>query len=121
MLQWTILIVSNRLDQEALPLFCDERGFSIVLDIYLQKKDEFCNIISMLGGFHTAKFVEHCIGKYIQGSCIEKSLRETQVFGVNVVDAVLNRTNYPRSLKGYLILASAIEKFKSEAFLKHLV
>ena len=46
--------VSNRLDQEALPLFCDEGVFRIVLDIYLQKKDEFCNIIPMLGGLNIA-------------------------------------------------------------------
>ena len=36
------------------------------------------------------------IGKYIEGSCIEESLGQTRVFGVNVVDAVLNGTNYVR-------------------------
>ena len=60
----------------------------------------------MLGDFIAAKFVEHCIGKYIQGFCIEESLSQTQVFGVNTVDAVLNGTNYARSLKAYLILMS---------------
>ena len=44
----------------------------------------------------------------------------TQVFGVNVIDAVLNGTNYARSLKGYLILSNVIEKLKWEAFLKHI-
>ena len=44
----------------------------------------------------------------------------TQVFGVNVIDAVLNGANYTRSLKGYLILANAIEKLKWEAFSKHI-
>ena len=44
----------------------------------------------------------------------------TQVFGVNVIDAVLNGTNYARSLKDYLILANAIEKLKWEAFSKHV-
>ena len=39
--------VSNGLVQEALPLFCDEGAFRIV-DIYLQIKDEFLNIIPML-------------------------------------------------------------------------
>ena len=68
-----------------------------------------------------AKFVEHCIGKYIQGACIEESLRQAQVYGVNAVDTVLKGTNYAHSLKGYLILASVIEKLKWEAFLKHLV
>ena len=32
-----------------------------------------------------------------------------QVFGVNVFDAVLNGTNYVRSMKSYLILANIIE------------
>ena len=44
----------------------------------------------------------------------------TQVFGVNIIDAVLNGTNYARSLKGYLILADTIEKLKWEALLKHI-
>ena len=43
------------------------------------------------------------IGKYIQGSCVEESLRQIQVFGNNVFDAVLNGTNYVRSMKGYLV------------------
>ena len=42
----------------------------------------------------------------------------THIFGVNVIDAVLNRTNYACSLKGYLILAN--KKLKWEAFLKHI-
>ena len=45
--------MANWLDQVALPLFYNEGDFRIVFDIYLQKKDEFCNIISVLGGFHT--------------------------------------------------------------------
>ena len=44
----------------------------------------------------------------------------THVFGVNVIDAVLNGTNYVHSLKGYLILANAIEKLKLETFSKHI-
>ena len=43
----------------------------------------------------------------------------TQVFGVDVIDVVLNGTNYARSLKDYFILANAIEKLKWEAFSKH--
>ena len=42
----------NQLDQEALPLLCNEGVFRFALDIYFQKKDEFRNIIPMLGGFH---------------------------------------------------------------------
>ena len=50
----------------------------------------------MLGGFQTAKCVEHCFGKYIWHG----ENPQTQKFGVNVVDTVLNGTNYERSLKG---------------------
>ena len=45
----------------------------------------------------------------MEGSCIEESLRQTQTFGVNVFDVVLNGTNYARSMRGYLVLANVIE------------
>ena len=45
----------------------------------------------------------------MEGSRIEESLRQTQTFGVNVFDAVLNGTNYARSVRGYLVLANVIE------------
>ena len=50
----------------------------------LRKKMNFVILFQCFGDFHTAKYVEHCIGKYIKGSCIQESLRQTQVFGVNV-------------------------------------
>ena len=62
----------------------------------------------------------HCLQKYIQGSNTEGSLKQTQVFGVSVVDSVLNGRNYVRSLKGYFILANAVEKLKWDAFLEHI-
>ena len=40
--------------------------------------------------------------------------------GVNVADAVLNGKNYVCSLKGYFILANAVEKLKWEGFLEHI-
>ena len=60
--------------------------------------------------------VKHCIEKYIQGSEIEGSLRQTKVFNVNVVDTVLNGINYKRSFKVYLILAN--DFLKRDDFLK---
>ena len=116
MVNFTKLV--KQLKQDALPLFCDEGVFRIMIDIYLQKQDQFKSIIPMLGGFHTAKCFEHCIGKYIQGSGLEQSLKQTRVFGVKVADAVLNGTNYTRSLKGILILSNAIEMLKWNAFLE---
>ena len=60
--------VAKDLNQDALPVLCDEGAFRILVDIYLQHKDEFYMLIFILGAFHTAKCVEHCIGKYIQES-----------------------------------------------------
>ena len=70
----------------------------------------------MLGGFHTAKCVQHSIGKYIRGSGWKEPLRQTSIFGVKNVDSVLDGTSYVRSLKGLLIEANAVEKLKWSAF-----
>ena len=72
----------------------------------------------MLGSFHTAKCVQHCIGKYIQGSGIEDSLTQTKVLGVKVLKSVIDGTNYARALKVILILSNAITRLKWQAFLK---
>ena len=60
--------LAKQLDQDALPVFCDECVFRILVDIYVQRKDKFDILIFMLRAFHTVKCVEHCIGKYIQES-----------------------------------------------------
>ena len=56
----------------------------------------------MLDGFHTAKCLQHIIGKYIRGSGLEESFRQTRVFGVEIVDSVLDGTHYVRSSRDYL-------------------
>ena len=70
----------------------------------------------MFGGFHAAKYLQHSLGKYIRGSGLEESLRQTRVFGVKIVDSVLDGPHYVRSLKGLLILANTVEKLKWAAF-----
>ena len=112
------LKVAKQLNQEALPFFCDEGVFRIVLDIYLQREQQFKTLLPMLGSFQTAKCVQHCIGKYIQGSGIEDSLTQTKVLGVKVLKSVLDGTNYARALKVILILSNAITRLKWQAFLK---
>ena len=44
----------------------------------------------MLGGFYTTKCLKHSIGKFVRGSGLEKSLRQTHVFGVKIVDSILD-------------------------------
>ena len=59
--------------------------FHIVFDNVLSNPKEFDKLIPMLSSFHTAKVVEHCIGKYPRGSGVEDALVETGVFGVKAV------------------------------------
>ena len=73
----------------------------------------------MLGGFHTAKMSAHSIGKYIRGSGLEESLRQTRVFGAKIVDSVLDGAHYVRSLKG-LLISNAVEKLKWSAFTQEI-
>ena len=120
LLQSTVLIVSNRKDQEALLLFCDEGDFRIVFDIYLQKNVNFEILFKCFEVFTQLSLLNIALEVYPK-ILMEESLKQTQVFGGNAVDAALNGTNYACSLKGYLILVNAIEKIKWEVFLKHLV
>ena len=75
----------KQLDQNALPIYCEQEVFRILVAICLQSKDELRILIQILCGFHAAKCAEHCTEKYIQGSGIEESLRHKEGFGVNVI------------------------------------
>ena len=105
-----------QLDQESLPVFCDEGVFRITVDIYFQCPDEFKNLIPMLGGFHMEKAFEHCIGKYMKGSGIEDALVETGVFRPNVVEAVVAGSHCERSLRGMQIIYNVLQQLKWEVF-----
>ena len=50
------------LKQKSLPIFCDEGVSRLVLNIYLKHPEELKSLVPMLGGFHTAKCVQRCIG-----------------------------------------------------------
>ena len=66
------LAVLVQLEQESLPVFCDEGVYCTVADIILKHPEEFKNLIPMMGGFHMAKAALHC--------GIEDALLETGVF-----------------------------------------
>ena len=108
--------LASQLDQKILPAYCDEGVFRIVTDIYLQRRNQFQNLIPMLGSFHTAKYLEHCIGKYIDDTGIDDCLSQPKVVGVKTLKSVLEGTNYTRSLKAIVILAHTIESLKWKAF-----
>ena len=66
----------------------------------------------MLGDFHTAKFVEQCIGKYIQGSWIEENLGRHRYL---VLILTLSFT------QGLPYFSQSNRKVKMGDFLKHIV
>ena len=70
----------------------------------------------MLGAFHMAKCVLHCIGKYVKGCGLEDSFLETNIFGLKVLESVLSASNYVRALRGIQILQCSIEAVKWQAF-----
>ena len=111
--------IANQLDQKILPVYCYEGVFRILIDNYLQRQNQFKVLIPMLGSFHTAKCLEHCIGKYIEDTGIDDCLSQTKVAGVKAMKSVFERTNYARSQKAILILAHAIESLKWEAFMEN--
>ena len=108
----------SQLQQKSLLIFCNEGVFRLVLNIYLKRPEEFKNLVSMLGGFHTAKCVQRCIGKYIKRTGLEDALVEAGVFGVNMMESILAATNYVQSLRGIQVLSGTIELVRWSAFWK---
>ena len=43
----------------------------------------------MMGKFHLAKAVQHCLGKLLKGAGFQCNLLETKVFGVKIVEAFI--------------------------------
>ena len=112
------LSVLDQLKQDSLPLICDQGVFRIVAEITLQHPEQFKKIIPMIGNFHLAKAVEHCIGKFLEGSGFNDALVESQVFGLKTVEAVMAGTHYVRSLHGLLIIQETIECARWQGFLQ---
>ena len=96
--------LAEHLDQNAIPVFCDEGVFRLVLKIFLKKQIEFKCLIPILGGFHMAKCVLHCIGKYLNGYGFKDGLVETNIFGIEVFESVISVSNYTRALRGIQLL-----------------
>ena len=108
--------VLKKLKQKSLPVFADEGGFRIMLDIYLKCPEKFSDLVPMLKGFHIAKCVHRCIGKYTKDTGLEDALVETGVFGPKVIESFIAETDYVRSMRGIQILSTAIQMVKWKAF-----
>ena len=86
--------------------------YRIVVDIMLNKPNEFPKLIPFLGGFHMAKCALHCFWKVVRGSGLEDGLIETEVFGEKSIETVFGATNYVRSFRGLLIVESVMNRIK---------
>lgn len=108
--------VLSQLRQVSLPVFCDEGVYRIAKHIELLRPNEFTNLVLMLGDFHLTKIAMSCIGKYLRESGIQNVLVETEAYGINTSEQVLNASNYARAVKGFLMLGEALQRLQLEAF-----
>ena len=97
----------EQLDQKSLPVMCNEDVYRLVANIVLQRPEELKNIIPMLEGFHMAKPLLHCIGKYLKHTGLVNILIQTDTFGIKMVEAVVAGTHYVRSVRGKLVYVAS--------------
>ena len=108
--------VLQQLDQKHLPVTCDEGVFRIAREIQLICPEQFSGLILLLSSFHMSKVALGCVGKFLKGSGAETILVESEIFGTNVVESVMNGKNYSRSLKGMQLLKEALVRLQFETF-----
>ena len=108
----------RQLKQDVFPLFCNEGVFRMLVDIFLQKQDQFQNLIQTLGDFCTAKCLKHGIGLYIRRSALRSLLiwANTHIWSCHCWFYFRWYALYMDSLKRLLILANADEKLKWSVF-----
>ena len=84
----------TQLSQSSLPLICDEGVFYIFADFVLQQPGQFKFLIPMLRGFHMAKALLSCIGKFTKINGLFNTLIETDTFGVKNAEEVAGGIHY---------------------------
>ena len=97
-----------QLQQNEIPMYCDEGVYCIVRGIQLMRPKEFQTLVPCLGTFHMVKAALRCIGKYLEGSGAGLTWLEAGVFGPSVIEtSVLKGGHYSRCLEGMRLLAEA--------------
>lgn len=107
-----LLKLLDQLDQDALPIACDEGVYRIARHIILNNPEKFKGLSLFLGNFHNIKVVLSCMGKYMENSGVANIFIEAGLFGVTVTDKVLSGQHYARSVQGYNWLAGALRKLQ---------
>lgn len=107
----------NQLDQEFLPVTCDEGVYKIARVIKLQREKEFEKIVLCIGQFHLIKILQACIGKYLKNSGIENIFVEAGLFGVSVIDQIFSGNHYARCIKAFTYLFETLRRLQIKEFL----
>lgn len=111
--------ILNQLDQKYFSLFCDEGVYRIAKPIQRLRREEFKNIVLILGRFHTEEILQGCtpvVPTYLEGSGVEHIFIETGCFRENVVQQILNGAHYNRGRHAYFLLGEATQRLQIEAF-----
>ena len=81
----TLFNFETQLNQSSLLLICNYCVFSIVTDFVLQQIEQLKCLISMLGGFYTAKSSLHCNCKFIKINGLFDTLKKPSTCGMQLV------------------------------------
>ena len=92
------------LKQDVLIVTCDYGVYHLARHIQLEDSDKFKKLIFIVVGFHTAKIVEACAGKLLDGSCPKDIFIQKRIFGDIMVEQVLSGSHYVTSAKGFTYL-----------------
>lgn len=111
------LEINDQLEQNFLPVACDEGVYKLALPIKLLKHEEMKPLFIMLGDFDMEKVVYSCIGKYLDGSGIDNVFIETGLFGENVTQQMLYGNHYSRAVKAIFYLVKLSRDYNSKLFL----
>lgn len=91
------------------PPCSDEGVYRIAKEIQLHQSEKFDDKFLGIGGFHLEKIVIACSGKYLEESGIEIVLVENAIYGISVVNSVMNGSNYIRGKRRVSLIAEALE------------
>ena len=106
----------KQLKQKYLFVSCDYGVYHIARHIKFEHPELFKFIILILGGFHTIKVIQGCIGKYLKQSGAEEIFNQTRLFGANTVEQVLSGSDYNRSMKGLSYIYEALTRLQLKSF-----
>ena len=99
-------------------IWCDEGVYQVAKEIQLLRPDQFGNIFIALGPFHMEKIVLSCLGKYLSIIGMDISLKESGVFGPDVVDSkVMNGGDYVKNKDGFALIAEVMNSIMFKQFL----